>query len=606
MQRRAHPSYLGSTEPDRDAPATQRVDGSGAASSYRLDRHALPGALQQHHQLSAEIQRQRNIDPVLLATSISGMEEMQRVLALKINADAVVAAEAPGESTPANGADPLLQRLVRLQGLQTALVNDPSGALTQDTRSRVSNAIQTALSMIGQDQFTRLQTRRTALQAPSSMGALVEPRPPTLSERSLKLVALNDLLQVLDPLVSQPGTNPDFIGELRDLRTQVRDQIGVELAALGQEIAADFARDVETHPTAEHRSQRSEALIQLDRQASRLQSLLSTTHAGDDQVRNGLGAQALGSLRLKDAMSWFRPQGDAALGLIAQRPEPQRHDLEQQLLTLHDHGLLRIPAFTELLGRVTGTVPGLAWIGELACGEAAAVNGLLNRPQWDELALQLKRRAADAPGATRSQEADAMGPGDSRVQRLAQIELDHQIHVSKRALDGLLRAANPDWGFSATTLRDGRGGQARDRALANQGMQSLVFDAQTVRALVSARDNPEHGLNVDAFNLVLAKTIALQAAGTNPRPAAQAEAAQLLKLVLPATVTDGKSDAQLVELALGNISSRSTDDLLRTADQLGALASEISGKSAQLLAALRAFDSDGKIFRPEPVTTCAV
>lgn len=561
----------------------ERVDGSGAASTYAFDAHALPDALRKHRELSAEIDTLRNLDPVLFATSVASLEEVRSTLTAKINQAAIAAAETPAAAAaPANTGDPLMQRLVQLQGLQAALASDPSGALAPDTRSRVAAAAETALSMIGEAQVARLQARLTALQSPSGLGALVEPRPPTLGEQALKSAALNDLLQVLGPLVSQPGMRAEFAPQLRTLATNVRDESLQALQGLRDAINDDFGRHAQTPPTAEHRAQRSEALHQLSQQAARLNGLLGPADPGDANAASALGGLALAALHLQDAKSWFRPQGDAALTLIAGIDVPRQGGLEQDLLILHGHGLLRIPAFTEGLGKVTGTEPGLAWIGELARGEALAVDSLLNRPEWDELALQMKRRAAGPPGADDS--------GGARAQALAQIELDHQIHVSKRALDGLLRAANPDWGFSATTLKDIQGNQAK-RALVDQGMQSMVFDTQTVKALVSARDQTKPPLNVAAFNLVLAKTIALQTAGAAPTPESRAQAARLLRLMLPATVTDGKSDAQLVDHALDNISSKSTDDLLQLADQLGTLASDIGGRSVQLLAALQAFDT---------------
>ena len=297
------------------------------------------------------------------------------------------------------------------------------------------------------------------------------------------------------------------------------------------------------------------------------------------------------------------------LGLIAGTGPVPVDPNEDSLRVLYRAGALGNARFVEKLeGLFSGLTQAdgarvLSFVQGLAAGNAAALNAFLNGPEWDDLALSLKRegalqRAMAPAGATAEERAEA----NERIARaLATVELEHQLHGAKRALELTLRAQD-GWRPSAKTAEQINANPAK---FAPGGFQALAFDQRTVASLKKVSLQPP--LNAIAgCNLLIAQLAVQEQEATLQRenrtltPEEKTALAGLVRTLVGGAMAQGKTDDEVLALAKFGASFKSTRELEQLAAAFGEFAQKMTAaKSGPLLKALAEYRADQGDGRPD-------
>jgi len=317
-------------------------------------------------------------------------------------------------------------------------------------------------------------------------------------------------------------------------------------------------------------------------------------------------ARALVGPKLQAALTDLEANLSLASG-YALPVDPAEGGHRDALLALYRAGALGNARF---VGKMEGLFSGrhsdqwvLPLVRALAAGDPASVNAFLNGPEWDDLALSLKRegavqRAMAPAGATAEERAAA----NERIARAgATVELEHQRHVAKRALELTLRAQG-GWRPLAKTKADI---DANPAGFVPGGFQSLVFDQRTVASLVNVSGQPPlnaiAGCNVLIAQLAVQEQEATWQREDRLRPPEEKTAlAALVRTLVGETMARGKTDDELLALAQFGASFKSTRELEQLAAAFGEFAQKMTAaKSGLLLKALAEYRADQGDGRPD-------
>jgi hypothetical protein len=304
-----------------------------------------------------------------------------------------------------------------------------------------------------------------------------------------------------------------------------------------------------------------------------LRSELNSLERSLDNLRLGIVKLSFpensGLMAVVEGASGMHSAHSSALASMVTRGEA-----EQALLKLYSFGAFELPGFASKLSERIVESRSLPLLLDLAAGKPAVIDEMLNDPQWDDVALRLK---LDARGNDSS-------VGEKEI-RVAQTRLEHEIHVAKRTLDRVFRAANPMWSQKKQTLNAGIGNPL--------GFQGFEFDRRTVSALCNANKN--NALGLQKFDLLLSRIVLLEAMGKpewqSDNDASKAEVVALLRIIRGDERQQAQTDEQIIAQAGHGISYQSSADLLEQAQIISDFAKNIAGKSELLKNALARFDS---------------
>ena len=622
-----------------------------AQSTSTFNEHDLPWALRQHETIGQALSTLQGMIDAMPAHS-AGQAELQRLHTelsqtrerlgerLHSDIDALVRqcrGTAVREVT-AGHSDGVLQAGARLAQMDANLKASGAAGLACIGEARaqaVAQALGEVMSVaVGSLEMGPMHAR---------LGALRDAPQGNPAAQAARAVALNDLLQGMNFLATYLPAGPPA-DELATLHTQAAWLAHDTLDALRGALAlAEGSRA--SGGAAE--SARGQAMADLGGQVQRLLKLtqdVPSLSGVRGEVQN-LQA-ALPELTLTEARSlllnWSSSgsparQMDPGVQQAIDR-SPNKAALDAAIVSLYQKGLFN--AGDAFMGRLSGVLAqgdtgSLKWLTELAAGDPVAVNGLLNEPQWDDIALRLKKSA----------------PKAQTPQGLAQVELDHARHTALRTLDSLLRQANAAWGS---------GGQESFNALNGQGMQSMRLDALSVSALLRAAgvevgedlaprpvavgntfepgrgrtkgslDNPDGevtgplpgadrsfeqaraanvqasgkkapSLNIESMQLMLASLIAMEAPQGDHLDAGQRveqERAKALLLKMPFIQASGLTAdtpaAEVLAKALEWSSGTQTtpEGLLKAADRIRGASNRLAADAAPLLTGLKKFEQE--------------
>lgn len=634
-----------------------RADTPSARATSRLGEHDIPWALHQHQALSKGIGALKAaIDAMAdkpagqaeLAGWQASLRETQGKLAERINADItlIVADCKTSATTAAAGRDSeavlragasLAQLRAFIQPVASDLAQPAQrvSCVSAHTASAVVQALDDVMAAaVGAIETGEMQARLDKLAGTPQGG---------LADHASRALALNDLLQGMTLLATYvpAGAQADGLATLRTKTAwQAHDTLNGLKAALESTQPGGASDGAQA-------SARGQALADFGSQVKRLLNLTQGAPALSGVLGEVQNLQAsLPELTLNEARSLLLNW--SSFGDPSKRIDPKvqqsidgssnKKALDADIVTLYQRGLFHAgDAFMSRLAGVLGQgeTGSLTWLTELAAGDPAAVNGLLNEPQWDDIALRLKKSA----------------PAAQTPQAQAKIELDHARHIALRTLDSLLRQANPTWGT---------GGQESFNPLNGQGMQSTRLDAVSVGALLRAagvevgqdlaprpeavhktfepgrgrtkgsQENPAGEvtgplpgadrsfeqaraadvqasgkkaptLNIESMQLMLASLIAMEAPQGEPLDAGQRakqDRAKALLLQLPFIQASGLNAntpaTQVLAKALEWSSGTQTtpEALLKAADRIRGASNKLAGDAQQLLAGLKAFEQD--------------
>jgi len=634
-----------------------RADTSLLHSTSRLGEHDIPWALHQHQALSKGVGAlEAAIDAIAdkpagqaeLAGWQASLRETQGKLAERINADItlIVADRKASATTAAAGRDSeaVLRAGASLAQLR-AFIQPAASDLAQPAQrvSCVSAHTATAVAQALDDVMAAAVGAIETGDMQERLDQLADTPPGGLADEASRALALNDLLQGMTLLATYVPAGAQ-VDELASLRTKTAWQVHDTLNGLKAALESTQSGGASDGAQA---SARGQALADFGIQVKRLLNLTQGAPALSGVLGEVQNLQAaLPELTLNEARSLLLnwSSSDDPSKSIDPRVQQSidsssnKKALDADIVALYQRGLFH--AGDAFMGRLSGVLAqggtgSLKWLTELAAGDPAAVNGLLNEPQWDDIALRLKKSA----------------PAAQTPSEQAKIELDHARHIALRTLDSLLRQANPAWGT---------GDQVSFNPLNGQGMQSTRLDAVSVGALLRAAgvevgedlaprpeavhktfepgrgrtrgslENPEGELtgplpgadrsfeqaraanvqasgkkaptlNIESMQLMLASLIAMEAPQGEPLDAGQRakqDRAKSLLLQLPFIQASGFNAntpaTQVLAKALEWSSGTQTtpEALLKAADRIRSASNKLAGDAQQLLTGLKAFERD--------------
>jgi hypothetical protein len=422
-----------------------RADTPLARATSRLGEHDIPWALHQHQALSKGIgaleaaidaMADRPAGQAELAGLQARLRETQGKLAERINADIIqiVADCKAGATTAAAGRDSEAVLRAGASLAQVRAVIQPRASnqaqpaqgvscVSEGTAMAVDQALDDVMAAaVGAIETGEMQARLDKLLGTPQGG---------LASLTSRAEALNDLLQGMNLLATYvpAGAQAD---DMAALRTKTARQAHDTLDELKAEL--ESTRSVGASDGAQA-SARGQALADFGSQVKRLLNQTQGAPALSGVLGEVQNLQAaLPELTLNEARSllldWSSP-GDPSKRIDPRVQQSidgssNKKALDADIVALYQRGLFH--SGDAFMGRLAGVLAqgetgSLRWLTELAAGDPAAVNGLLNEPQWDDIALRLKKSAPDAQTPLAQ----------------ATIERDHARHIALRTLDSLLR-----------------------------------------------------------------------------------------------------------------------------------------------------------------------
>jgi hypothetical protein len=388
------------------------------------------------------------------------------------------------------------------------------------------------------------------------------------------------LISILAGAVDSPATGERFAGSVRQ---EIRATLDEQRTTVASRLAAGGGAFTRAERPAVN-AERAAVTAQLRQFARLVEDFAAISPSADvSALRSEVSA-----LQLRDARNQLGPLARAAVASRQPMPGEPEGRMDHALLQLYRVGALAVPSFVDALEIKADDARSAVLLCDLAEGDAKVINGNLNGPEWDQLALSLKKLKA--------------GP-EPQTNVLERIELEHALFVARRALDFALRAGNPDWSAAERAQQLQRNASGANAG----GMTNLVFNTTTVVAFLTARDAllPEAqsagdgaaanrsaaqaanrtALDVESFNLALCRVIHLEGRAEG-RP--DGEIAVLIRLVLNLEESVLDEDVLAKTTVAGSFSSAAA--MLKMADALGEFSNRIVGsKNANLLAAMAQF-----------------